>query len=165
MNLYDLSIPALRRGLDNMAACLAKGAEHLAANGLPESTLLEAKLAADMYAYPRQVQIATDTAKGAGARLSASEAPSYADTETTIAELQERLAKTNAYLASIDPASIVAEDAPIVMKLPSREIHFTGASYVQGFVLPNFYFHATVGYSIMRHIGVPLAKLDYIGGI
>jgi hypothetical protein len=166
VSLYDISIPVLRRGLDNMAACLTKGADYLAIEGLPESTLLEAKLAEDMYAFPRQIQIATDAAKGAGARLSNSDAPSYADTEATIAELQARIAKTSAYLDSIDPAAIIGrEDAEIVMKLPSQEIRFTGLSYVQNFVVPNFFFHATASYAIMRHIGVPIGKLDYLGGI
>lgn len=166
VNLYDISIPVLRRGLDNMAACLTKGADYLAIEGLPESALLEARLAADMYAFPRQIQLASDAAKGAGARLSAADAPSFPDTETTIAELQERIARTSAYLDGIDPASIVGrEDAAIVMKLPSREIHFTGLSYVQNFALPNFFFHATTSYAIMRHIGVPIGKLDYLGGV
>ena len=166
MNLYDVSIPVLRRGLDNMSACLAKGADHLALNGLPESTLLEARLAEDMFAFPRQIQLASDAAKGAGARLSGTDAPSFPDTETTIAELQERIAKTSAYLDTLDPASIAGrETAEIVMKLPSRELKFTGLSYLQTFVLPNFFFHATTTYGLLRHIGVPVGKMDFLGGV
>lgn len=165
MTLYDASIPVLRRGLDNMAACLKKGAEHLAAQGLPESTLLEAKLADDMYALPRQIQIASDAAKGAAARLSGADAPSFPDTEATIAELQARIAKTSAYLDSIPPEKIAdREDAEIILKLPSRELPFTGLSYVQNFVLPNFFFHASASYLIMRHKGVALGKMDFLAG-
>ena len=166
MNLYDISIPVLRRGLVNMAACLTKGADHLAVEGLPEAFLLESKLADDMFAFPRQIQLASDAAKGAAARLSAGEVPSFPDTETTIAELQARIANTIAVLDAVDPASIAGrEDADIVMKLPSREIHFTGLSYVQTFVLPNFFFHATAAYAIMRNKGVPIGKMDYLGAV
>lgn len=166
MTLYDVSIPVLRRGLVNMSSCLAKGADYLTAQGLPESHLLEARLAEDMHPFPKQIQIASDAAKGAAARLSDIEVASFPDTEATIAELQERIAKTIAVLDAVDPAAVAGrEDADIVMKLPNREIHFTGLSYVQNFVLPNFFFHATTAYAIMRHKGVPLGKLDYLGGV
>jgi len=166
MTLYDMSIPVLRRGLVNMAACLTKGADHLVAEGLPESFLLESKLAEDMFAFPRQIQMASDAAKGAAGRLSGGEVPSFADTETTIAELQERIAKTIAVLDAVKPESIAGrEDAEIILKLPSRDLPFTGLSYTQNFVLPNFFFHATAAYAIMRNKGVPIGKLDFLGGV
>jgi len=166
MTLYDFSIPVLRRALVNMAACLTKGAEYLKEKGLPESFLLEARLTEDMHPLPRQIQMASDAAKGAAARIAGAEVPSFPDTETSIAELQARIAKTIAVLDAVDPASIAGrEAAEIVMKLPNHELRFTGLSYVQTFALPNFFFHATTAYAIMRHKGVPLGKLDYLGAI
>ena len=166
MPLYDFSIPVLRRGLVNMAACLTKGGEYLAEKALPESFLLEARLVEDMHPLPRQIQMASDAAKGAAARLAGTEIPSFPDTETTIAELQDRIAKTIAVLDAIDHAALAGrEDAEIVIKVPSYELRFTGLSYVQTFALPNFFFHATASYAIMRHKGVPLGKLDYLGPI
>ncbi len=166
MALYDLSIPVLRRTLANLAGTLKKGEAYLAEKGLPESTLTEAQLIEDMKPLTAQVQFASDSAKGAAARLSGGTAPSFADTETTFAELYERIDKTIAYLDSVPPEAINGrEDVVIVMKLPSAELSFTGLTYLQSFALPNTFFHTTTAYAIMRHKGVPLGKRDFLGGV
>lgn len=162
--LYDASIPVIRRSLANLSAVLDKGAEYFAGQGMAESEWLGARLADDMHPLLRQVQIASDGAKGAAARLSGQTPPSFPDEEKSVAELRERIARTIAYLDSV-PASAVAgrEEAPIVLEVGDLAIHFTGASYVRDFVLPNVLFHVTTVYAILRNRGVPLGKRDFLG--
>jgi hypothetical protein len=117
-----------------------------------------------MLALPKQVQIAGDTAKGCAARLAGLTAPSFPDTEASFPELQARIAKTVEYLQSVGPDQIDGnEERSIVLKFPSSEHHFTGRDYLRKFVLPNFYFHVTTAYAILRHQGVALGKRDYMG--
>ncbi|SFP53374.1 hypothetical protein SAMN05216229_103153 [Geopseudomonas sagittaria] len=164
LSMYQASIPMLLRGLDNLAAILAKAAAHAAARKIAPEVFLNARLAPDMLPLVRQVQIVSDTAKGCAARLAGIEVPSYADTETSFAELQERLAKTVAFLKSVAPEQVDgSEERAIVLKAHDQEIHFTGRTYLLGFVLPNFYFHLTTAYAILRHNGVELGKKDYLG--
>lgn len=164
LSMYQASIPMLLRGLDNLAAILAKAAAHAAARKIAAEVFLNARLAPDMLPLVRQVQIVSDTAKGCAARLAGIEVPSYADTETSFAELQERLAKTVAFLKGVAPEQIDgSEERAIVLKAHDQEIHFTGRTYLLGFVLPNFYFHLTTAYAILRHNGVELGKKDYLG--
>lgn len=162
--LYTASIPPVRRALVNLRACLAKAADHFAAQGTAEADWLGGRLAPDMFALTRQIQTASDAAKNLAARLSGGEAPSMPDTETGVADLVGRLDRTIAYLDSV-PASAIdgREDAEIVLNLPTITLRFTGASYLRDFGLPNFFFHAVTAYGIMRHQGAPLGKLDYLG--
>ena len=163
-SIYHASIPVLVRGLKNLSHLLAKGEAHAAAKGLPASALIESSLAPDMYNLARQVQLASDSAKGCGARLAGIENPSFADTETTFAELQARIDKTVAFLQSIAEAQLDGADTrQVTMKLRSGEKHFAGADYLFNFVLPNFFFHVTTAYDILRHKGVELGKPDYLG--
>ena len=112
-----------------------------------------------------QIQTASDTAKGCAARLAGIEAPAMADTETTFPELQQRIAKTIAFLDSVKPAQLAgAEDREIVLKFPNGEMKFSGKDYVTGFALPNFYFHVTTAYAILRHNGIEIGKRDFLGG-
>lgn len=162
--LYDASIPVIRRTLANLPAILDKGAEHFAAAGVAEGEWLNYRLADDMHPLLRQIQIASDGAKGAAARLSGQTPPSFPDDETSVAELKQRIAKTIAYLDSV-PAEAIAgrEEAPIVLEIGELAIHFTGATYVRDFVLPNVLFHTTTTYAILRSRGVALGKRDFLG--
>jgi hypothetical protein len=114
---------------------------------------------------PFQIQSASDAAKGCAARLAGIEAPSMPDTETTFPELQQRIARTVAFLQSVDAAKCAgAEDRTIVLKFPQGEMKFTGRDYVTGFALPNFLFHVTTAYDILRHKGIAIGKMDFLGG-
>ena len=125
----------------------------------------EARLAADMLPLKAQVYIATDGAKGCGARLAGVDIPKFEDTETSFAELRARCAKTIAFLKGLDRAAFKgAEDKHVVLKFPNNTFEFNGADYVGKFVLPNVYFHITTAYGILRNKGVALGKSDYLGG-
>lgn len=164
VSLYDVSIPALARGLRNLSNILDKGEAHAREKGVDPATLTTACLFEDMRPLSAQVQMATDSAKGCVARLAGIDVPSFPDTEQTFDELRERIAKTIAFAESVDAAQC-ADAATRAITLPSRNgaLEFTGLSYVSTFVLPNFYFHVTTAYDILRHNGVPLGKMDYLG--
>lgn len=164
--LHQAAIPPVRRGLTSLSGCLAKAADHFAAAGVPESEWLGAALAPDMFPLTRQVQAAADAAKYIAARLSGGTAPSMPDTETSVAELRYRIARTLAYIDSVPPGAIDGrEEEQVTVPIPRGEIRFTGARYVSDFGLPNFFFHMTMAYGVMRNQGVPLGKLDYLGAI
>lgn len=160
-SIHQASAPVFTRALTNLSAMIDKA---LAA-GITETALLEARLAPDMHPFPRQIQMASDSAKGAVARLAGVEPPSMPDTETTIAELKARIAATIAYVNSIEAAAFDgAEDREIVLKFPQGEMKFTGCDYLTGFALPNFFFHITIAYALMRAGGAPIGKMDFLGG-
>lgn len=160
--IYDASAPALVRALTNLSAILQKAAD----SGVPEAELIAGRLAPDMHPLPFQVQSASDSAKGAVARLAQVDIPSMPDTETTLAELRERCAKTIAFIQSVEPAKFEgAEDRTITMQFPGRTMTFPAVAFLTGFALPNVYFHVTTAYAILRHKGVALGKLDYLGGM
>ncbi|RYG61354.1 MAG: DUF1993 domain-containing protein [Alphaproteobacteria bacterium] len=164
LSMYDASVPVFVRGLKNLADVLAKGEAFAAEKGLDASELTTAKLAEDMYPLVRQVQIASDAVKGAGGRLSGSEIPSFEDTEVTFADLQARIAKTVSFLESLDAGSFDGSEAKDVrMNIKGNEMSFTGKDYLFGFAMPNFFFHVTTAYDILRHKGVPLGKKDFLG--
>ena len=164
LTLNDVSLPALTQTLRALSAILAKAADYAASHKVDESVLLNARLYPDMFAFARQVQIATDLAKGCAARLAGVDIPRYEDDETTIAQLQARIARTIDFLDSFTPAQIDAgENAAVVLQLRERALEFTGRSFVLSWVLPNFYFHATTAYDILRHNGVELGKKDFLG--
>ncbi|ODV42759.1 hypothetical protein AWV79_23780 [Cupriavidus sp. UYMMa02A] len=164
LSMYDVSIPAFIRALTNLSAILEKGAAHAQAQGMDPADLIQTRLIADMDALPAQVQRASDAAKGCAARLAGVDIPSYADTETTFPELQARIAKTVDYLKSIRPEQLEGSETRVVeLKLRQGPITFDGKSYLLGFALPNFYFHVTTAYDILRHKGVQIGKMDYLG--
>ncbi|AXT45168.1 MULTISPECIES: DUF1993 domain-containing protein [Chromobacterium] len=166
VSMYQASVPALIRGLNNLSAILDKAAADAAARNIAPEVLLNARLAPDMFALTRQVQIASDSAKGCVARLAGVEVPSYADDEASFADLQQRIAKTVAFLQGFNAAQIDGSEArEVVLKVRGDEIRFSGQNYLLGFVLPNFYFHLTAAYAILRHNGVALGKMDYLGGV
>ncbi|BBH11269.1 DUF1993 domain-containing protein [Chromobacterium haemolyticum] len=166
VSMYQASVPALIRGLNNLSAILDKAAADAAARNIAPEVLLNARLAPDMFALTRQVQIASDSAKGCVARLAGVEVPSYADDEASFADLQQRIAKTVAFLQGFNAAQIDGSEArEVVLKVRGDEIRFSGQNYLLDFVLPNFYFHLTATYAILRHNGVALGKMDYLGGV
>lgn len=164
LNIYDFSIPVLIRSLSNLAQNLSKGSAYAAAKNIDPSVLLNARLFVDMYPLIKQVQIATDMSKGAGARLAGIEVPKYEDNETTFEELQARIIKTIAFLESLKPEQFVdAETRDVVITVRNTNLEFKGQDYLLKWVLPNVYFHCTTAYNILRHNGVELGKLDFLG--
>lgn len=158
-DIYDASIPPLIYMLGGLSNVLAKGEAH---GGIDPS---EARLAPDMLPLKAQVFIATDMAKGCGARLAGVEMPKYEDTETSFADLRARCAKTIDFLKSLDRAQFSgAENKHVALKFPNASFEFNGADYVGKFALPNVYFHITTAYGILRNRGVALAKSDYLSG-
>ena len=164
ISMYGALMPMAKTLLNALSANLQKGADHAKAKGFDESVLVNSRLAPDMFALARQVQIATDMAKGGAARLAGLEVPAYDDNETTIEALQARIAKTVAFLDTIKPAQINgSEDKPVVLKMRAGEMAFTGQGYLIGFVIPNLTFHCTTAYNILRHNGVEIGKRDFLG--
>ncbi|WP_029043308.1 MULTISPECIES: DUF1993 domain-containing protein [Cupriavidus] len=164
LSMYEASIPVFLRAFGNLSAILDKGAAFAQAQGMDPSDLIQTRLVADMDPLPAQVQRASDSAKGCAARLAGIEMPSFADNEATFPELQERIARTVAFLKTIQPAQLEGSDTRIVeLKLRPEPVKFDGKSYLLGFALPNFFFHVTTAYDILRHKGVPIGKRDYLG--
>ena len=159
-SLHAATVPAFIAMLTNIKQWLDQ-----AATEGNEAELIEAKLTDDMFALARQIQIASDAAKGAGARMSASDAPVMADDETTFAQLKARCDKTVAYLQSIDPAAYDAgASREVVINFPNGAgVKFDGATFLTGYALPNFYFHVTTTYAILRANGVKLGKQNFLG--
>jgi hypothetical protein len=165
IDMYQASIPAIVKMLGNLSAILEKGDAHAKANNMNQSVFINYRLAPDMYPLSKQVQIATDMAKGCAARLAGLEVPNYEDNESTFANLQARIAKTIAFVQSLSPEQINnSEDRHITFKIRGIDRNFIGLPYLLNFVLPNLYFHITTTYAILRHNGVELGKLDYLGG-
>jgi uncharacterized protein len=164
-SIYEASIPPMIRGLGNLSKIIDKAVAQAKADNIPLASLLEARLAPDMIPFTGQIQIASDTAKGCAARLAGIEAPAMADTETTFPELQARIARTIDFLKSVGADKLAgAEDRTVVLKFPNGEMKFSGKDYLTGFALPNFYFHLTTAYGLLRHKGVAIGKMDYLGG-
>jgi uncharacterized protein len=161
------SVPAFEIALNALSVVLEKGEAFAAAKKIEPSVLLGSRLAPDMFPLVRQVQIATDTAKRGAARLAGVEPPVYDDNETSFAELKDRIAKTIAFLKSIDSGKIdasVAREITIPLGANNKG-QMQGGDYLEYFVLPNMYFHVTAAYAILRHNGVDLGKRDFLGGI
>jgi len=159
-DIYDASIPPLIHMLGSLSTILSKGEAH---GGIDPA---EARLAPDMLPLKNQVYIATDGAKGCGARLAGVDIPKYEDTETTYPELKARVAKTIAFLKTLDRKSFAgAENKEIVLKFPNTTLEYNGRDYVGNFVMPNTFFHITTVYGILRNRGVKLGKNDYLGGL
>ena len=164
LSMYEASAPTFASMLRNLDAILVKAQAHATTHKIDPAVLLNARLFPNMYPLLRQVQIATDQAKGCVARLAGVEIPRFEDSEKSFEEIRERLAKTIAFVDSVSAAQINgSEDRDIVVKAGSRELNFKGQPYLVGFVLPNFYFHLVTAYNILRHNGVELGKHDYTG--
>lgn len=167
ITMYQLTVPVLTQKLNSLITILEKAAAFEEAKKLDPSILPNSRLAPDMFALARQVQIASDNAKGAVARLAGIEPPAWADDEKTIGELIARTQKTIDYANSFTPAQIDgSETKTIQLKYPGGyEFTFVGMDYLQKMVLPNFYFHLTTAYNILRHNGVAVGKGDFLGQI
>ncbi len=164
LSMYQASAPRFANILNNLSAILAREQAHCEARKIDPLVLTSARLFPDMFALARQVQIACDAAKGAVARLAGVEIPKHEDTEKTFEELQARIAKTLAFMATVKPAQIDGSEArDVLLKLRGKDVSFKGQQYLLGFALPNFYFHVVTTYNILRHNGVELGKQDYIG--
>jgi hypothetical protein len=164
LSLYDISVPVFIRAFGNLTEILRKAEGFADEKGMAHKELLEARLIEDMYPLPAQVQRASDTAKFVPVRVAQLENVPMADDEVTFADLHARIEKTMNFLKSVDPASMEGRDeAEVVLKTRTSSTTFTARSYVLGFAIPNFYFHVTTAYAILRHKGVPIGKMDYIG--
>lgn len=164
LSMYQASVPGFIRTLENLSLILDKAAAHAAAKKIDPAIFTSARLAPDMFPLTRQIQIATDGVKGAAARLAGVEVPSFADTETTFPELKERIAKTITFLKSVTAAQIDgSEEKDIELKYGENVRKFVGQPYLMNFVIPNFYFHTSIAYAILRHHGVELGKMDFLG--
>lgn len=159
LTIHDASAPIFANTLRDMRAWLDKAVVEK-----PEAELLEARLAPDMRPFPAQIQMASDSAKNAMARLAGIEAPGMPDTEASFAELKARCDKTIAFLESVDAAALAgAEEREVILKFPGGTgYRFTGKDYLTGFALPNFFFHATTAYALLRAAGVSLGKPDFL---
>jgi uncharacterized protein len=167
MSLSNASIPVFEVGLNTLAALLDKAEAYAQAKRLDPTVLLNTRLFPDMFAFSRQVQSACDQAKNGGARLAGIDPPRYEDNEKTIAELKARIAKTLDFVKTLDTNQIDAStDREITFPLgPTNKGHMKGADYLNYFVMPNFHFHLTTAYNILRHSGVEIGKRDFIGNI
>lgn len=163
-SIYDASVPVFRQMLGSLSSLLQKADAHAVANCMDVNDLLTATLAPDMFSFTRQIQIACDHAKGCAARLAGIENPKFEDTEKTVAELQERIRKTLEFVNSVRPEQFAgAEDRDIKLVFPWATYDFKGSRYLTYWALPNFFFHATTAYDLLRYKGVPVGKADFLG--
>lgn len=164
LSMYQASIPAFVRALNVLSALLKKGEEHAAEHGIVPDILLGARLADDMMPLTAQVQRVSDAAKLCVARLAGIDAPKFEDNEASFQQLRERIEKTLAFLESVGEAQLEGSDTrDITLTFGAFSQSFTGQSYLLTFALPNFYFHVTTAYGILRAQGVKIGKLDFLG--
>jgi uncharacterized protein len=164
LSMHQASVPVFVQGLTACSGILGKAAAEAERRQLDPAVLLADRLAPDMFPLARQVQVAADFAKNTVARLAGIEVPRFEDTETSIPELQERLSRTVAFVRGVDPASVDgSEEREIVLPIGGRTMTFTGQPYLLRFALPNFFFHLTAAYAILRHRGIQIGKRDFIG--
>lgn len=166
ISMFQASVPTFIHKLTNLAAIIDKAIKHAEAKKIDGTVLAGFRLAPDMLPFSAQIQIACDTAKGCGARLAGIDPPKFEDNEKTLPELKARVEKTIAFLGTLTAAQIDgSEDKEIVLTFPSLTLNFVGLGYLNNFALPNFYFHMTTAYAILRHTGVELGKGDFLGSI
>ncbi len=164
ISMYDAAVKTSIRMMTNLAALLEKAAQHAEARKIDPAVFVGARLAPDMFPLARQVQIASDTAKIGAARLAGVEAPAWKDDEQTLPELVERARRTASYLETLQSAQFEgAEDRVVRWKTRSSEREMGGLAYLLHHLLPNLHFHCTTTYAILRHNGVELGKMDYLG--
>src|ERR1035437_5797434 len=165
ISMYDASMPGLKHMLRSLAAILKKAAEHAGTKKIDPGVFINARLFPDMLPLVKQVQIATDQGKGCAARLAGVDIPKFEDNETTFDELQARIANAIAFLDGFKANQIDgSEERDIVLQLHETRLEFKGREHLINWVLPNFYFHVTTAYNILRHNGVDIGKKDYLGG-
>jgi hypothetical protein len=166
LSLYEISVPSLRRGLRNLSHILNKAAENAAARQIDPATLLEMRLYPDMHPMVRHTQYATDSARNGAGKLAGIVVADFPYTESSFAQLQDRIQRSLLYIDSIPAAQIDdSEERKIDQVVRGTPRVLSARLYLTGFVLPNIYFHSTVVYSLLRHCGVPLGKLDFLGSI
>jgi hypothetical protein len=164
LTMHAATAPAFAKMLTNMLAWLDKAQDHAEARRFDANNYLGLRLAPDMLPLSRQIQIASDGAKGCMARLAGIDVPRWEDTEATLDELRERIRRTRDYVAAFTPEQLAgSETREIVVPTRTAELRFSGEDYLRHFVLPNFYFHATTTYVLLRHAGVEIGKRDYLG--
>jgi len=164
--MYQGSAQAFTHNLKNLSAILKVAAASAKARGIDPAVLLGARLAPDMFPLTRQVQMMSDNAKGCCARLAGVQPPVFEDNEASFAELEARIKRTLDFIRSLKPSQFAgSESRAIIMKMPIGTLSFSGADYLNGWALPNFYFHYTTAYSILRHNGVPLGKMNFLGQV
>ncbi len=164
--MYRSSVQVMTHNLKNLSAMLKVAAKNAKSRGVEPSVILNSRLAPDMFPLLRQVQIVTDNAKGCCARLAGMQPPAYADDETSFADLEARIRSTLTYIRGIKAAEFVgSESREVVMTVPIGTLKFSGIDYMNGWALPNFYFHLSTAYNILRHNGVPLGKFDFLGAV
>jgi uncharacterized protein len=165
LSLFDAAVPSYLRMLRNLLHMLDKAEAHAASTGTDLSTYAAARLTEDMHPLTRQVQMATDAAKGGAARLAGLQPPSFPDVETTWPELKERVSKTIAFVETVKPEQMEGDDnRTIELPTPNRTLTFTARDFLFNFSLPNFLFHVVTTYALLRAQGVPLGKMDYLAG-
>jgi hypothetical protein len=165
-SMYKSSKLVFQHNLRNLSAIMKQASRDAKVRGIDPTVLLHARLAPDMHPLVRQVQIATDHAKGCCSRLADVEIPVFPDEESTVAELEDRVKRTLSFLRGLKaPQFKGSEDRKIVMKLSVGTLSFNGLDYLNGFALPNFYFHYTTAYNVLRHNGVGLGKMDFLGAV
>jgi hypothetical protein len=166
LSMYQASVPLMIRMLTNLKGIVQKAAEHAKAKKIDESALLNARLFPDMFVFTRQVRLACDFARGTGARLAGMEPPAYEDNEQSFAELVARIDRSIEYLGTLKVQQIDgSETREIVRPIRGEPKKFTGINYLLQFALPNFFFHVTTAYAILRHSGIEIGKTDYIGAL
>lgn len=164
ISMYQASAPRLINSMRNLSAILDKTQIYIDTKKIDPAALLQFRLFPDMLNLTRQIQIASDTAKGVVARLAEVDIPAYEDNETSVAELQARIAKTIAFIETFTPAQLDGtEDKAIVTKRGDKETHYTGMQFLLGHAIPNVYFHVSIAFAILRHNGVEIGKRDYLG--
>ena len=165
ISMHSASVPALAKMLSNMLQWLDAARAHAEAKKFSTEVYLSMRLAPDMLPFTRQIQIASDAAKGCVARLTGQEMPRFEDSEATLDALAERLRKTRDYVLSVPAAAFAGSETReiVVPRRVGDPLRFEGLTYLNHFALPNFYFHATTTYALLRHAGVPLGKADYLG--
>lgn len=163
--MYTASIPVFKQMLGSLKALLSKAEAHATAKNIDPQVFLQGRLAPDMFPFVRQIQIAGDFAKGTAARLAGVAVPDFQDTETTFADLHARLDKTVAFLDSLTPAQFEGSETREVILRPGtpKEMKFIGQPYLLHYGLPQFFFHVTTAYGILRHLGLEIGKPDYMG--
>lgn len=163
ISMYRASVPVFQQMLPALSACLRKGADYATAKKFDAAVLLQSRLYPDMFPLVRQVQIAADFAKGTVARLAGQEAPKYEDTETSFDQLCARIQRTVDYIGEFKPSQIDgSEEREVTFPTRAQTLKFKGEEYLVGFALPNFFFHVTTAYAILRHNGVELGKGDFM---
>lgn len=164
ISMYQASIPRFVNILGNLSNILDKAQAHVDAKKIDPAVLPDARLYPDMFPLSKQVQIACDTAKGVVSRLAGIEIPVYEDNEKTLADLKARVTKTIGFIQGVKAAQIDgSEDKDIVIKRGDKETHYKGMQFLLGHAVPNFYFHVTTTYNILRHNGVEIGKRDFLG--